>query len=150
MQACLNSPVQEWPTAEKLIDQLKPILYQQFKPAFLGRMRVVPYFPLYDDLLVRIIKHKLAKITVRLEKQYASKVTYSEELVELLLSRCTEVDSGARNVDHILNSSVLPALATKILVCLAEQKLPKQIFIDVQSDEIVYQLDPAVKSIKKT
>ena len=149
MQACLNSPVQEWPTAEKLIDQLKPILYQQFKPAFLGRMRVVPYFPLHDDLLVRIIKHKLAKITVRLETQYASKVTYSEELVELLLSRCTEVDSGARNVDNILNSSVLPALATKILVCLAEQKLPKQIFIDVQADEIVYQLDPAVKSIKK-
>ena len=149
MQACLNLPVQEWPTAEKLIDQLKPILYQQFKPAFLGRMRVVPYFPLHDDLLVRIIKHKLAKITVRLEKQYASKVTYSEELVELLLSRCTDVDSGARNVDNILNSSVLPALATKILVCLAEQKLPKQIFIDVQADEIVYQLDPVVKSIKK-
>ena len=149
MQVCLNSPVQEWPIAEKLIDQLKPILYQQFKPAFLGRMRVVPYFPLHDDLLVRIIKHKLAKITVRLEKQYASKVTYSEELVELLLSRCTEVDSGARNVDHILNASVLPALATKILVCLAEQKLPKQIFIDVQADEIVYQLDPVVKSIKK-
>lgn len=149
MQACLNSPVQEWPTAEKLIDQLKPILYQQFKPAFLGRMCVVPYFPLHDDLLVRIIKHKLAKITVRLEKQYASKVTYSEELVELLLSRCTEVDSGARNVDHILNASVLPALATKILVCLAEQKLPKQIFIDVQADEIVYQLDSVVKSIKK-
>lgn len=149
MQACLNAPVQEWPTAENLIDQLKPILYQKFKPAFLGRMRVVPYFPLHDDLLVRIIKHKLAKITVRLEKQYASKVTYSEELIELLLSRCTEVDSGARNVDHILNSSVLPALATKILVCLAEQKLPKQIFIDVQADEIVYQLDPVVKSIKR-
>ncbi|WP_442768275.1 type VI secretion system ATPase TssH [Acinetobacter bohemicus] len=149
MQACLNLPVQAWPIAEKLIDQLKPILYQQFKPAFLGRMRVVPYFPLHDDLLVRIIKHKLAKITLRLEKQYACKVTYSEELVELLLSRCTEVDSGARNVDHILNSSVLPTLATKILVCLAEQKLPKQIFIDVQADEIVYQLDPVVKSIKK-
>lgn len=149
MQACLNLPVQEWPTAEVLIDQLKPNLYQKFKPAFLGRMRVVPYFPLHDDLLVRIIKYKLAKITTRLEKQYASKVTHSEALIELLLSRCTEVDSGARNVDHILNSSVLPALATKILVCLAEQKLPKQIFIDVQADEIIYQLDPVMKTIKK-
>jgi len=149
MQACLNLAVEEWPTAEELIDQLKPSLYQQFKSAFLGRMRVVPYFPLHDELLLRIIKHKLGKITARLEQQYSSKVTYSKDLIELLLSRCTEVDSGARNVDNILNASVLPALATQILVCLAEQKLPKQIYIDVQDDEIVYQLDPVAKTTKK-
>lgn len=149
MQACLSLAVEEWPTAEELIDHLKPSLYQQFKPAFLGRIRVVPYFPLHDELLLRIIKHKLRKITVRLEQQYSSKVTYSQDLIELLLSRCTEVDSGARNVDNILNASVLPALATQILVCLAEQKLPKQIYIDVQDDEIVYQLDPVAKTTKK-
>ena len=149
MQACLNSPVEEWPTAEELIVHLKPSLYQQFKPAFLGRMRVVPFFPLHDELLLRIITHKLGKITARLEQQYTTKVTYSEDLIELLLSRCTEVDSGARNIDNILNASVLPALATQILVCLAEQKLPKQIFIDVQDDEIVYQLDPVAKTTKK-
>ena len=149
MQACLNSPVEEWPTAEELIVHLKPSLYQQFKPAFLGRMRVVPFFPLHDELLLRIITHKLGKITARLEQQYTTKVTYSEDLIELLLSRCTEVDSGARNIDNILNASVLPALATQILICLAEQKLPKQIFIDVQDDEIVYQLDPVAKTTKK-
>ncbi|WP_425919130.1 type VI secretion system ATPase TssH [Acinetobacter sp. TSRC1-2] len=149
MQACLNSPVTEWPTAEELIDQLKPSLYKQFKPAFLGRMRVIPYFPLHDELLLRIIKHKLGKITARLEQQYSSKVTYSEDLIELILSRCTEVDSGARNVDNILNSSILPALATHILVCLAEQKSPKQIYIDVQGDDIVYQLDPVAKTTKE-
>lgn len=149
MQACLNLPVTEWPKAEKLTDQLKPSLYKQFKPAFLGRMRVVPYFPLHDELLLRIIKYKLGKITARLEQQYTTLVTYSEDLIELLLSRCTEVDSGARNVDNILNSSVLPALATQILVCLAEQQLPKQIYIDVQGDDIVYQLDPVMKTTKK-
>ena len=149
MQACLNSPVEEWPTAEELIVHLKPSLYQQFKPAFLGRMRVVPFFPLHDELLLRIITHKLGKITARLEQQYTTKVTYSEDLIELLLSRCTEVDSGARNIDNILNASVLPALATEILVCLAEQKLPKQIFINVLDDKIVYQLDPVAKTTKK-
>lgn len=76
MQACLNQPVEEWPTAEDLIEHLKPSLYKQFKPAFLGRMRVVPYFPLHDDLLVRIIKHKLGKITARIEKQYGTEVQY--------------------------------------------------------------------------
>jgi len=149
MQACLNQPVEEWPHAEDLIEHLKPSLYKQFKPAFIGRMRIVPYFPLHDELLVRIIKHKLGKIVARIEKQYATQVQYSDDLIELLLSRCTEVDSGARNVDNILNSTVLPALATEILVALAEHKLPKLIVIDTKDDEITYQLDPVEKVTKK-
>ncbi|ENW80528.1 ClpV1 family type VI secretion ATPase [Acinetobacter sp. ANC 3929] len=149
MQACLNQPVEDWPHAEDLIEHLKPSLYKQFKPAFIGRMRIVPYFPLHDELLVRIIKHKLGKIVARIEKQYAAKVQYSDDLIELLLSRCTEVDSGARNVDNILNSTVLPALATEILVALAEHKLPKLIVIDTKDDEITYQLDPVEKATKK-
>lgn len=149
MQACLNQPVEEWPNAEDLLEHLKPSLYKQFKPAFIGRMRIVPYFPLHDELLVRIIKHKLGKIVSRIEKQYATKVQYSEELVELLLNRCTEVDSGARNVDNILNSTVLPSLATEILVALAEHNLPKLIVIDVKDEDISYQLDPVEKGPKK-
>ncbi|MFG0589251.1 type VI secretion system ATPase TssH [Acinetobacter sp. YQ_14] len=149
MQACLNQPVEDWPNAEDLIEHLKPSLYKQFKPAFIGRMRIVPYFPLHDDLLVRIIKHKLGKIIQRIENQYATAVEYSDDLVELLLSRCTEVDSGARNVDNILNSSVLPSLATEILVALAEHKLPKRIIIDIKDDDISYQLEPAEKVTKK-
>ena len=149
MQACLNQPIETWPTAESLAEQLKPSLYKQFKPAFLGRMRIVPYFPLHDDLLIQIIHHKIKKITSRLEKQYQTKVQYSEELVELLLSRCTEVDSGARNVDHILNASILPALATEILMALAAGHLPKVIQIDVKDDEITYVLDPVEKTTAK-
>ncbi|WP_151869542.1 type VI secretion system ATPase TssH [Acinetobacter sp. TUM15509] len=149
MQACLNQPVEDWPHAEDLIEHLKPSLYKQFKPAFIGRMRIVPYLPLHDELLVRIIKHKLGKIVARIEKQYATQVQYSDDLIELLLNRCTEVDSGARNVDNILNSTVLPALATEILVALAEHKLPKSIVIDTKDDEIIYQLDPAEKTTKK-
>ncbi|MCT8088285.1 type VI secretion system ATPase TssH [Acinetobacter sp. C_4_1] len=149
MQACLNSTVETWPTAEQLTEHLKPSLYQHFKPAFLGRMRIVPYLPLHDELLLRIIRHKLDKITARLEQQYTTTVSYSEGLIELLLSRCTEVDSGARNVDNILNSSILPALATQILLGLAEQKIPRHILIDVQEDDISYQIDPVIKAVKK-
>lgn len=149
MQACLPVPFEDWPSAEELLDQLKPSLYKQFKPAFLGRMRIVPYYPLHDDLLVRIIHHKISKITARIEKQYQTKVEYSDDVVELILSRCTEVDSGARNVDNILNSSVLPELATQILMALAEQKLPKLIKIDSKDNDIVYSLDPVAKPAKK-
>lgn len=74
---------------------------------------------------------------------------YSYDLIELILSRCTEVDSGARNVDNILNSTILPALATEILVALAEQKIPKIIHIDVKDDQIVYLLDPQPQQEKK-
>ena len=148
MQACLNQPVAEWPSAEDLIEHLKPSLYKQFKPAFIGRMRIVPYFPLHDDLLIRIISHKLNKIVNRIETQYSTTVQYSESLVELLLNRCTEVDSGARNVDNILNSTVLPSLATEILIALVEHKLPKLIVIDTKDDEIIYQLDPREKNTK--
>lgn len=149
MQACLNQPVEQWPSAEELLNQLKPSLYQQFKPAFLGRMRIVPYFPLHDDLLIQIIEHKLSKVIQRLQQQYQTQVQYSEDVPELLLNRCTEVDSGARNVDHILNATILPALATEILLALSEQKLPQQIWIDVKDDEFVYVLDPQNKASKK-
>ncbi|RKG33104.1 type VI secretion system ATPase TssH [Acinetobacter guerrae] len=147
MQSCLNQPASQWPTAKELIDHLKPSLYRQFKPAFLGRMQIVPYFPLHDDLLIQIIQHKLSKVTARIEQQYKTNVTYSHDLVELLLSRCTEVDSGARNIDHILNASILPALATEILMALAAQQLPKQIFIDVNAAEIIYLIDPVENKI---
>jgi len=148
MQACLNHPPENWPSAKELIEQLKPSLYQQFKPAFLGRMQIVPYFPLHDDLLLKIIEHKLGKIIQRVQMQYKTEVTYSGDLLELILSRCTEVDSGARNVDHILNASVLPALATEILMALSEEKVPEKIQIEVENDEIIYLLDPQQVKVK--
>ncbi|MFV5490162.1 type VI secretion system ATPase TssH [Acinetobacter sp. ASP199] len=150
MQACLNQQTESWPSANELIEQLKPSLYKQFKPAFLGRMQIVPYFPLHDDLLIRIIEHKLGKIIQRVQAQYKTEVTYSDDLLELILSRCTEVDSGARNVDHILNASILPALATEILMALSEEKVPEKIQIDVENDELIYLLDlPQAKAKTK-
>ncbi|MBA4069417.1 MAG: type VI secretion system ATPase TssH, partial [Acinetobacter sp.] len=149
MQACLNQPVENWPDANRLIELLKPSLYQQFKPAFLGRMQIVPYYPLHDELLIQIIQHKLGKITRRIQQQYVTQVTYSGDLLELLLSRCTEVDSGARNIDHILNASVLPALATEILRTMSEGKIPKLIHIEIKNDEIFYSVDPKVKIAQK-
>lgn len=149
MQACINCPVQDWPSAEQLLEQLKPSLYKQFKPAFLGRMRILPYFPLHDELLVQIIQHKLGKIAARMQKQYGTKVRCSNDLIELLLHRCTEVDSGARNVDNILNATVLPALATEILTAMSEQKIPRLIQIEVKDDEIHYAVAPEENPAKK-
>ena len=146
MQQCINQPVESWPTTTQLIDLLQPSLHKNFKPAFLGRMRIVPYYPLHDDLLAQIIEHKLSKISQRIAAQHSTRLNFSTDLIELILSRCTEVDSGARNIDNILSGSVLPDLATHILSALIDGQAPEQINIDVDANQdITYSLKFAKK-----
>ncbi|KRE89288.1 ClpV1 family T6SS ATPase [Frateuria sp. Soil773] len=120
MQACLNKPAEELPDAEALSEQLRPALYKAFKPAFLGRMKVIPYYPMSDDVLERIIRLKLDRIGQRVKANHQAEFAYDGALVEAVLARCTEVDSGARNVDHILNGSLLPEVADSVLARMAE------------------------------
>jgi type VI secretion system protein VasG len=120
MQACLNKPAEEIPTAEALGDALRPVLMKSFKPAFLGRMKVVPYFPINDDVLAQIISLKLGRIRDRVAGNHKATFLWDDSLVEAVLSRCTEVDSGARNVDHILNGTLLPEIAESVLAAMAE------------------------------
>lgn len=120
MQACLNKPVEQLPEAEALSEALRPVLYKSFKPAFLGRMKVVPYYPISDDVLVSIIELKLRRIQARIVANHKAEFLWDDKLVEAVLARCTEVDAGARNVDHILNGTLLPEIAGAVLGQLAE------------------------------
>ncbi|REE21361.1 type VI secretion system protein VasG [Paraburkholderia sp. BL27I4N3] len=115
MQACLNKGVEELPDADELAETLRPQLYKAFKPAFLGRMKVVPYYPISDDVLAEIIELKLERIRRRIESNHKAVFEWDESLVDAVLARCTEVDSGARNVDHILNGTLLPEVAQQVL-----------------------------------
>ena len=118
MQACLNKETP--PTVDELEQLLRPQLVKHFKPAFLGRLKVVPYYPIPDQVLVRIIALKLDRIGQRIRDQHHAEFSYDEALVEAVLARCTEVDSGARNVDHILNGSLLPEIAEAVLEKMAQ------------------------------
>jgi type VI secretion system protein VasG len=120
MQACLNKKPDELPTAEELEQLIRPQLMKHFKPAFLGRLKVVPYYPLSDDVLARIITHKLDRIGQRLQANHQAEFSYDAALVDAVLARCTEVDSGARNVDHILGGSLLPEIADAVLQRMAQ------------------------------
>ena len=120
MQACLNKPAGEIPGAEALGEALRPVLMKHFKPAFLGRLKVVPYYPISDDVLASIIELKLGRIRDRVLANHKAGFGWSGELVEAVLARCTEVDSGARNVDHILNGTLLPEIAGSVLSSMAE------------------------------
>jgi type VI secretion system protein VasG len=115
MQACLNKPAAEIPDAEALGEALRPVLYKSFKPAFLGRMKVVPYYAITDVVLEKIIRLKLDRIAARVATNHRAKFDYDTKLVDAVLARCTEVDTGARNVDHILNGTLLPEVAEQVL-----------------------------------
>jgi type VI secretion system protein VasG len=120
MQACLNKPAAELPAADALAEALRPVLYKSFKPAFLGRLKVVPYYPITDEVLLQIIELKLRRIQARIAANHKAEFSWDDKLVEAVLARCTEVDSGARNVDHILNGTLLPEIAEAVLARMAE------------------------------
>ena len=120
MQACLNKSAAELPDAETLAAMLRPTLYKAFKPAFLGRLKVVPYYAITDQVLERIIRLKLDRIADRVARNHRARFGYDTKLVEAVLARCTEVDTGARNVDHILNGTLLPEIAENVLTRMAE------------------------------
>jgi type VI secretion system protein VasG len=120
MQACLNKEAKQLPTPANLEEMIRPQLVKAFKPAFLGRLRVIPYYPIPDDVLVKIIQLKLERIQKRIEENHKADFSCDETLVEAVLLRCTEVDSGARNVDNILNGSLLPEIAETVLLKMAE------------------------------
>jgi len=108
------------PEPDAFIKALFPELLKTFKPAFLGRVSIIPYYPLSDEVLKRIVRLKLAKIGNRFRENYNARFEYSPDLVDLIASRCTEVDTGARNVDHILTRSLLPDLSAEVLSRMAQ------------------------------
>ena len=120
MQACLNKRADERPDPDAMQELLAPQLYKAFKPAFLGRMKTIAYYPVDDDALARIIGLKLARIAERVQANHRALFDWDEALVEAVLARCTEVDTGARNVDHILNGTLLPQIAEQVLGRMAQ------------------------------
>lgn len=108
------------PDAEAFAQAVYPELLKTFKPAFLGRISILPFYPLSDDVMKKIIRLKLGKVKRRIMENYKAELSYTDELVDAIAARCTEVDTGARNVDKILNKSLLPELSAEFLSHMAE------------------------------
>jgi type VI secretion system protein VasG len=122
------------PSAEGLVNALKPELNKTFKPAFLGRLVIIPYFPIRDEALKKIIRLKLGKIQRRLGETHRIALTFDDGLIDEVGRRCTEVESGARNVDNILTNTLLPEVSKQILGRIAEGQKPEAIHIRVGED----------------
>ncbi|MDD2877805.1 MAG: type VI secretion system ATPase TssH [Acidiphilium sp.] len=107
------------PDAAGLAEALRPELAKHFKPAFLGRVTIVPYFPLSDDVIRQIVALQLNKIARRVRDVYKADFEYDPLLVETIAARCKESSSGARNVENILSRTLLPELSAGVLARLA-------------------------------
>jgi type VI secretion system protein VasG len=108
------------PDATGLTDALMPELMKFFKPAFLGRVNLVPYFPLSPEIIRQIVELQLGRIQRRVAESYGAKFAWDKDLVDVIAARCTETSSGARNVEKILSRTLLPELSAEVLSRLAE------------------------------
>jgi type VI secretion system protein VasG len=127
----LTADPETMPDHEGLVKALKPELDKTFKPAFLGRMVIIPYFPILDDSMKQIIRLKLGKIERRLMETHKVNLEYDESMVDEVAQRCTEVESGARNVDNILTNTLLPEISIRLLESLAEGTKPQVVRVEI-------------------
>ena len=107
------------PQPEEIVEAIRPELIDVFKPALLGRMVVVPFYPISDDVLREIIKIQLGKIKNRIFDNHRAQFSYDESVIDSVASRCTEVESGARNVYNILTGTLLPQMSGEVLSRIA-------------------------------
>ncbi|WP_026686277.1 type VI secretion system ATPase TssH [Azovibrio restrictus] len=127
---------QRQPTPADLVDLLRPSLQRSFKPAFLGRLAVVPYYPISDEIMALIVGLKLEKVKQRLLLNHGAKLNYDKALVEQIVSRCSEVDSGARDAEAIITDTVLPLISEQILARMAEGQGIERVDLKVRKDEL--------------
>ncbi|WP_199460388.1 type VI secretion system ATPase TssH [Vibrio owensii] len=102
--------------ANIIAEAIRPTLNQHFKPALLARMSVLPFVPLSDEAMTDIIHHKLNKVSQRLQSHHKLSLSYEESLVEFVLGNCRLAETGARNIDAVINRQLLPQLSTQLLV----------------------------------
>ncbi|MGH7918008.1 MAG: AAA family ATPase, partial [Candidatus Binataceae bacterium] len=128
------------PEPEGMGEALRPELLKVFKPALLGRMVVVPYYPLTDEVMRGIIRLQLGRVGRRLARNHGAVFTYDDAVVSEIASRCREVESGARNVDHILTRTLLPEMSGEFLARMAAGQPITKAHVSVDNAAFRYEL----------
>ena len=122
------------PDAAGLAEALMPELMKSFKPAFLGRVTIVPYFPLSPEIIRQIVGLQLNRIRRRVKESYGAQFDWDDNLIETIAARCTETSSGARNVEKILSRTLLLELSSEVLSRLAEGAAINAITVGVDTE----------------
>jgi type VI secretion system protein VasG len=129
------------PAAEGIAKALREPLLKQFPAALLGRLVVIPYYPLSDSMLASIARLQLGRIAKRVAEHHKIPFTYDDEAVKLIVSRCAEVESGGRMIDAILTHTLLPAVSEEFLKRLMEGKPISRVKVGVKGAEFAYDFE---------
>ncbi len=124
----------EPPSTEEVVEAIRPTVSAHFKPALLARMTMVPFRPIGPDIMREIAILKLGKLKRRLLETHEVETSFSDELLDELVRRCTDADTGARNIDHTLRASLMPALARALLEYMVEGEVPPQLEIGLSPE----------------
>jgi type VI secretion system protein VasG len=125
---------EERPDIETMLSAIRPILSNHFKPALLARMTIVPLYTLAPEIMKEIVSLKLDKLAARVAETHKMKFTYSPEVVDQIASRCTEVETGARNIDYIMSGTILPQMSREILARMSDAAMPSEVRLGLAED----------------
>lgn len=129
------------PTPDGILEAIKPEMNKAFKPALLGRMVTVPFYPISDEILRLIIKLQLGKIKNRIADNHGAQFSYDDAVIETVAKRCTDVDSGARNVYNILTGTMLPDMSGEVLSRMAAGESINKVHVGVgEGEKFVYEI----------
>jgi ATPases with chaperone activity, ATP-binding subunit len=126
------------PSPEGIAQALRAPLLKVFPAALLGRLVVIPYYPLSDTMLKSIIRLQLARIQKRVRENQGISLSYDDAVVELIASRCTELESGGRMVDAMLTNTLLPEISRELLARLMQGSSAQRVEVAVKDGTFAY------------
>jgi type VI secretion system protein VasG len=129
------------PGPEGIAKALREPLLKVFPAALLGRVVTIPYYPLSEQMLAQIVRLQLGRIQRRVQENHGVPFTYGDDVVQLVISRCNEVESGGRVIDAILTNTVLPRISREYLTRLSEGQAIRQVALSVQDGDFAYAFD---------
>ncbi len=122
------------PQTKDITDAIRPVLSNHFKPALLARMNIVPFFNIDREAMKMIVGLKIGQLAERLRASHRMRLDYDPLVVEQIAQRCTEVETGARNIDHIMQGTLLPRISTEILQKMTEGELPDTLSLGISEE----------------
>jgi len=117
------------PPMDDLVALIRPALSKHFKPALLARMTIIPFYPIGPDALKEIARLKLGQLEKRLKENHRMGMEIDPKVIDAIAERCTEVETGARNVDHIISGTLLPKISSEILQQMSTGSMPDKIIV---------------------
>jgi type VI secretion system protein VasG len=129
------------PEPEGIAKALREPMLKVFPAALLGRLVVIPYYPLTDELIGNIARLHLRRIAKRIEEGHKIPLTYDDEVIKLIVSRCTELESGGRMIDSILTNTLLPAVSKELLIRMMDGRPVTRVAVGVKDSEFHYDFD---------